>query len=124
MPELGERYAKEGDEEEAYVLFMRFIHLVMEAKKVSEPRKSQLRPITHGAIIGKCMERAEQLNKSLERRYESLKQEKAMQDAAFELVKAPGRELIPPPSNAFAGGETGNQKNHSFYLFMSSFTVN
>jgi USP8 dimerisation domain len=105
MPELGERYAKEGDEEEAYVLFMRFIYLAVEAKKLGEPRRSQLRPIINNAIISKCMERAEQLNKSLERRYESLKQEKAMQDAAFELVKAPGRELIPPPSNAFAGGE-------------------
>ncbi|XP_060069367.1 ubiquitin carboxyl-terminal hydrolase 8-like [Ylistrum balloti] len=61
-----------GDEEKAYVLFMRFFHIITAVKKMPEYRKQKE---FYDKLIGqknvmKCLDKAETLSKSLKNRYD------------------------------------------------------
>jgi len=102
LPEIGEKNIKEGDEEEAYLFFMKFVYLAVEAKKMPEPKRTQLKPLISNSKLKVCMDQAEILTKSLERRYKSMAEEKSLQDAAFMLAQTP-LEMPTAPHNGFAG---------------------
>jgi hypothetical protein len=76
LPEFGDKMLSEGDEEEAYIYFMRYVYLALEANKLPEHEKSPLLPIIRDIKMKKyCMEKAEILHNSLKKRYEVLVEE-------------------------------------------------
>ncbi|XP_059475384.1 ubiquitin carboxyl-terminal hydrolase 8 [Neocloeon triangulifer] len=105
MPGMAEKSAKEGDEEQAYILYMRFTHLYVNINRLTNVKTEDFKKVFNKSILEMCIKRAEELNKSLERRYKTLEEEKRLQNAAFEAVKT-SPEVAVPPSNNFSGVTT------------------
>jgi hypothetical protein len=95
----GEKMLKEGDEEEAYLNFMRFVFVAVEATRLEEASTSDCRPIFNSVRL--YMDKADVLSRALARRYSaSFSKKKEVNDGA--LTKAPP-ELHKFPSDGFAG---------------------
>ncbi|XP_065343241.1 ubiquitin carboxyl-terminal hydrolase 8 [Cloeon dipterum] len=112
LPATAEDYLKKGDQEQAYILFMRFTHLAMEIGRSPDIKREDTKSVFSNTSIKRCLEQAEALTKILERRYKTAEEEKLLRNAAIEAVKAPP-EVTVAPSNNFAGAASNKAKDYT-----------
>ncbi|XP_021379459.1 ubiquitin carboxyl-terminal hydrolase 8-like isoform X1 [Mizuhopecten yessoensis] len=110
-----------GDEEKAYVLFMRFFNIITAVKKMPEYRKQK---DFYDKLIGqknvlKCMDKAEDLSKSLKNRYdyceaqEIAKKLSTLDSSSPEEKKVDKTSEIEADKNSDGGEKTKTQSKES-----------